>query len=667
MSGISPVGSPVPTLNTTQSATAYKANIDSDSVSSFRTAMAYSAFPFPTATMKVAVAPGAVFDEITETEIGAYTNCSIVSSTTITVLGDYTGIANGDLIIGVGVPNNTTVSSGGGTGTIVASTAATLTQQSQLMFCRNTGTITAPGSNSRIDRIVGDRFSGAITYVTGTAASSPVAPAIPLGKFPIAKVGPLTSSTTAIASSLITDERNLLAIGRGTWGEKMSTYLSVSTGQSIGLANDGNVYNNTAGVTYTISRSATTLYDGWGVFILASGGIATLTPDSNDSINGGTTGANFVIPAGYFAYVTTDGAGAIRVSLGQGVLGNGTIASATTTDLGTIPQDYVVISGTTTITHLGSTAPIGTRKLVEFSGALTLTNGSPIVLPGSANITTVAGDCAMFQCTASNVWRCLFYQPVSGTSVIAPTVASAPAGSFRNLVVKQTSSTTLSITADQAVLYTASYAAAYTVDNVSCTVNLAATGIGGMDTGSPGTSADLSIYLMCEANGTVGAIATLGSASNGTLYTGANAPSGYIASALCGTVVTNGSAQLNYFYQRDREVYLGTPVVALSSGSNPGSFTSISLAAAVPANGISWGGIAGLPTSSGASAPMALAADSGGTGLKYIDPSNATLSFLGFNNAMSFEDMLIITAQTTYYQSYSSSNPNKVSVVSYKF
>lgn len=87
-----------------------------------------------------------------------------------------------------------------------------------------------------------------------------------------------------------------------------------------------------------------------------------------------------------------------------------TIASATTTDLGSKAAHYLTISGTTTITGLG-TVKAGTLKFVRFSGALTLThNGTSLILPGATNITTVAGDTAVFVSEGSGNWRCLDYK-----------------------------------------------------------------------------------------------------------------------------------------------------------------------------------------------------------------------------------------------------------------
>lgn len=100
------------------------------------------------------------------------------------------------------------------------------------------------------------------------------------------------------------------------------------------------------------------------------------------------------------------------------------IASATTTDIGAATGNYAVITGTTTITGLG-TIQAGTMRAVKFSGALTLThNATSLILPSGANITTAAGDCALFVSEGSGNWRCLFYAKASGQSVVATSSAS---------------------------------------------------------------------------------------------------------------------------------------------------------------------------------------------------------------------------------------------------
>lgn len=93
-----------------------------------------------------------------------------------------------------------------------------------------------------------------------------------------------------------------------------------------------------------------------------------------------------------------------------------TVASASTTDVLGAESSYVAISGTTTITSLGSTPNV--RKFVRFTGATTLTyNGTSLILPGGANIKTAAGDTMIVASDASGNARVYSYQRASGFTV----------------------------------------------------------------------------------------------------------------------------------------------------------------------------------------------------------------------------------------------------------
>lgn len=94
------------------------------------------------------------------------------------------------------------------------------------------------------------------------------------------------------------------------------------------------------------------------------------------------------------------------------------IASATTTDLGTIVSNSVVITGVTTITSLGSSASTANPiYFIRFTGILTLTyNASSLIIPGAANITTAAGDTATAEYLGSGNWRILNYTKASGST-----------------------------------------------------------------------------------------------------------------------------------------------------------------------------------------------------------------------------------------------------------
>lgn len=79
---------------------------------------------------------------------------------------------------------------------------------------QTSATFTAPSGNPRIDRVVIDAITGTISVVAGTESGSPVPPAIPAGKLPVAQVLLDNSpATTAITNSIITDERGVFMAG----------------------------------------------------------------------------------------------------------------------------------------------------------------------------------------------------------------------------------------------------------------------------------------------------------------------------------------------------------------------------------------------------------------------------------------------------------------------
>lgn len=137
-----PTAKPVKVDASTQSSVAYKANLDANSNVDARISWAWAPHAQDTPNMTVRLEAGAILSGVTLTEVAA----------------------------------------------------------------QNTGTITAPSTHPRIDRVVIDRVTGAASVVEGSEAASPTAPAIPAGKLPVAQVL-LTVGMTAITNADLTDER----------------------------------------------------------------------------------------------------------------------------------------------------------------------------------------------------------------------------------------------------------------------------------------------------------------------------------------------------------------------------------------------------------------------------------------------------------------------------
>ena len=123
---------------------------------------------------------------------------------------------------------------------------------------------------------------------------------------------------------------------------------------------------------------------------------------------------------------TPDGTGNITVSRpltgGTGVKG-GDIASASPLVIDT-DGDYFDVTGTTNFAAM--TVAADRQFTLQFDGALTMTHhATNLDLPGEANITTAAGDVAIFQSTGANTVQCVSYVKADGTAVVGSVEGTA--------------------------------------------------------------------------------------------------------------------------------------------------------------------------------------------------------------------------------------------------
>ena len=81
------------------------------------------------------------------------------------------------------------------------------------------------------------------------------------------------------------------------------------------------------------------------------------------------------------------------------------VASATTPDINTVTGNSLRITGTTTITGFVAASQAGITRTLIFNDAVLLTAGASLFLFGDANITTVAGDIAVFIAETTSTWR----------------------------------------------------------------------------------------------------------------------------------------------------------------------------------------------------------------------------------------------------------------------
>jgi hypothetical protein len=112
-----------------------------------------------------------------------------------------------------------------------------------------------------------------------------------------------------------------------------------------------------------------------------------------------------------------------------GGAGIATLASAPTTDLGSVSNSVVAITGSANITSFGTTAVAGTIRFLRFIGTPTLAyNSSTQLIPGAASIVTAMNDTAVAIALGGGAWQIASYQPALSlyASLVSPVFSGTP-------------------------------------------------------------------------------------------------------------------------------------------------------------------------------------------------------------------------------------------------
>lgn len=104
--------------------------------------------------------------------------------------------------------------------------------------------------------------------------------------------------------------------------------------------------------------------------------------------------------------------------------GAATISSATSTDLCSVPQNYLTILGSTTIAGFGSSCPPGVIKFFTLGGSITLTNSGSLANPSNLDIPGVAGDSGIAVAAGGGNWVIVSYTKKDGTPLVANVVTA---------------------------------------------------------------------------------------------------------------------------------------------------------------------------------------------------------------------------------------------------
>ncbi|WP_104012254.1 hypothetical protein [Burkholderia anthinoferrum] len=245
--------------------------------------------------------------------------------------------------------------------------------------------------------------------------------------------------------------------------------------------------------------------------------------------------------------------------------------------------------------------------------------------------------------------------------------SAAVIGHARNLVMSvPLASTAATLTADEVVVGTALGGQKYLLKQFSKSINLTATGAGGMDTGSAPLSGYVALYAIYNpTTGTTGLLArNATSAIAPNVYGGANMPAGFTASALVSVWPTNSSGQLKSGYQNDRRVSFTYTNILTTNVTQP-SLTSLSVASVIPANALSVSGSCAMSSTSASTLQMDLAGDANTTGQNRTGFTTAG----GSQGGVASFNIPIIYPQTIYYAATSTAGtPNfSSSISSYVF
>ncbi len=381
---------------------------------------------FPALTGDVTTSAGSLTTVLAtvNSNVGSFGGSTAIPVLTVNAKGLITAATTAAVVAPAGTLTGTTLAATVVTSSLTAvGTIATGTWQGSVIAATYGGTglsslgagvatfLGTPSSANLASAVTGETGSGALVFGTSPTVSfatltAPTLTDATLGTpdsgdlvnctgYPIANV---TGFGAGVATFLVTpSSTNLAAAVTGETG----------TGALV-FATSPTLVTPVLGVATATSINGNTITAGTGTLTLGS---ATLNVGA-----GGTLGTS--------AYVTL-GTG-IATFMAGGVLAMGAaineakgadIASATTTDIGAATGNYINITGTVTITGLG-TIQAGTRRIVTFGGILTLTyNGTSLILPTGQNITTAAGDTAEFVSLGSGNWKCTEYLRANGAPV----------------------------------------------------------------------------------------------------------------------------------------------------------------------------------------------------------------------------------------------------------
>ena len=150
---------------------------------------------------------------------------------------------------------------------------------------------------------------------------------------------------TSIGKSIFTAPNAAAVVALLGLSSSLLTTSTISTDQSFSSSASNTVFICTAGLTITLPLT-TSLTNAFNFQVYASGGDVTLSPQVTDNIQGGSTGASYVIPQGGVGELVTDASGHWWIVFGPAITGTDITATGDITAAGNlVAQTNALISG----------------------------------------------------------------------------------------------------------------------------------------------------------------------------------------------------------------------------------------------------------------------------------------------------------------------------------
>lgn len=271
------------------------------------------------------------------------------------------------------------------------------------------------------------------------------------------------------------------------------------------------------------------------------------------------------------------------------------------------------------------------------------TSGTRSYVQGSNGLIYVALQDSVGQNPVSDLTQVYWKPAFIDTNSFA---GSGPiVGEFLGIKTNVTAaSATTSFTIESAVTGSAINSFPYKLTGLTKNINLAIVGVGGMDVGLAPVSGFVSIYLIYNPiTQTSNLLACNQTTSSGSVYTGANMPTGYTTSCLISTWPTNPSRLLVVGTQVERKINFG--LTLLNSSVVNQTDTLINLSSFVPLNAKFISGIFQVGSSVQSNCRMSLSGSPGSIGMQSV----GGVVIAAGNHQASYSNIAMITPSTVYY------------------